>query len=265
MLKNIVFYLLSAFPIFSVAQGKVISVSSEADIKGGKEALQQVLETQLTLPKLILAKDFSKDVLVYFELDSLDRAKNVTFNQGLNNLLALEMKRILKFLRFNRKTAVSDTPYEYYLTLQLSTEKYYKYLKQKSKPTVKSDKPADSSYVVHTKADKSPEYYKGGDEGLTEFVMGQIQYPDIAKEKSIQGTVILEFVVETNGFVTNINVKQGVSGGCTEEALRIMKLTKWQPALLNNKYVRYKVTYPITFSLQNNFKDNSFPKQGSGF
>jgi TonB family protein len=265
MLKHILFFGFAFWSVFLFAQGKVISVSAEADVKGGKEALQQVLETQLTLPKLLLTKDFSKEVIVYFELDSLDRAKAVTFNQGLNNLLALEIKRVLKFLRFNRKTAVSDTPYEYYLTLQLSTEKYNKYIKQKTKAFVKNDKSSDSTYVVYTRADRSPDYFKGGEEGLTEFVIGQLQYPDIAREKSIQGTVILDFVVETNGFVTNIEVKQGVSGGCTEEALRIIKLTRWQPAVLNNKYVRYKLTYPITFTLENNFKDNTSPRQGSGF
>jgi TonB family protein len=250
---------------FFLAQGKVISVSAEADIRGGKEALEQVLETQLSLPKLILTKNFSKEVIVYFELDSLNHAKAVTFNSGMNNLLALEIKRVLKFLTFNRKTSVSDTPYEYYLTLSLSTEKYNRYIKQKTKAFVKSDKPADSSYIVYGKADKSPDYYKGGDNGLAEFILDQIQYPDVAREKSIQGTVVLEFVVETNGYLTNINVKQGVAGGCTEEALRIIKLTKWQPAVLNNKYVRYKLTYPITFNLESNFKDNSVPRQGSGY
>ncbi|MBA3663021.1 MAG: energy transducer TonB [Bacteroidetes bacterium] len=254
---------LSSYSYFG--QGKVISVSAEAEIKGGRESLEQVMETQLTLPKLILTKEFAAELIVYFELDSLDRAKSITFNSSINNLLSKEIKRILKFLRFNRKTSVSETPYEYFLTLHLSAEKYNKYMKQRVKPFVKTDKPADSSYVIHGKADKSPEFYKGGDDGLAEYIIDQIQYPDIAKEKSIQGTVVLEFVVETNGFVTGIVINQGVGGGCTEEALRIMKQTKWQPAVLNNRYVRYKMSYPITFNLENNFRDNTAPRQGSGY
>ncbi|MGZ3901819.1 MAG: energy transducer TonB [Bacteroidia bacterium] len=265
MLRGFLFILAFLFSISVLSQGKIISVSAEANVVGGREALEQVLQTQLTLPKLLLTKDFSKEVIVYFELDSLDHAKSVTFNTGLNNLLGLEIKRILKFLKFQRKTSISETPYEYYLTLNLSTEKYNKYMKQKSKPFVKTDKIADSSFVVYTKADKSPLYYKGGDEGLVDYIMNEIQYPDIAKEKSIQGTVVLEFIVELNGFITNINVKQGVSGGCTEEALRIIQQTKWQPAVLNNKYVRYRMNYPITFNLQNSFKDNTTPRQGSGY
>lgn len=258
--------LLAFFCVFCLkAQNSIISVSTEAEVTGGKEALEQVLETQLTLSKLLLTKSFNKDVVAYFEIDSVNNASKITFNTGLNNLLALELKRIFKFLKFNRKTNVSETPYEYFLVFNLSTPKYNKYIKQRAKPVVKNDRQADSSFVIYTKADKSPEYYKRGEEGLTEYVMSEIQYPDIAREKSIQGTVALEFVVETNGFITGISVKQGVNGGCTEEAQRIIKHTKWQPAVLNGKYVRYKLNYPITFNLQNSFKDNSAPRQDGGY
>ncbi|MCE3229315.1 MAG: TonB family protein [Bacteroidetes bacterium] len=257
MLKKLLcsIVILLTFPL--VAQVKAISVSTEASPVGGKEAVEQVLQTQLTLPKILLTKSFEKEITIYFEVDKDDNAVKVTFNEGLNNVLRNELIRILKFLKFNRMTAVSETPYEYYLTVSLSTEKYNKYVKQRSKQFLKTDKKADSSYVVNSRADKSPEYYKKGDEGLVEFIIGEIQYPTVAKEKSIEGTVVLEFVVETNGFITNIVTKQGVNGGCTEEAIRIMRLTKWQPAILNNKLVRYKMTYPITFSLRNSYKDNS--------
>lgn len=256
--------LLMCFVIGTKAQ-RAISVSVEAEVTGGKEVLEQVLQTQLTLPKLILTKNFDQEIILYFELDSVERPKKITFNKGMNNLVASELKRMLLFLKFNRKTSARETPYEYFLTFHLSTEKYYKYTKQRTKPFVKSDKPADSTYIINTRADKSPEYFKKGDEGLTEFLMGEIQYPEIAKQKSIQGTVVLQFVVETNGFVTNLSVKQGVSGGCSEEALRLLKQTKWQPAVANGKLVRYQLTYPVTFNLQNNFKDNSSSHQSGGY
>ena len=84
-----------------------------------------------------------------------------------------------------------------------------------------------------------------------------MEYPKLAIEKSVEGTVIVEFVVETNGYVTNANLKKGLGAGCAEEALRIIKSTKWQPAILNNKLVRYRTNYPITFSLRNVTRDAS--------
>jgi protein TonB len=83
----------------------------------------------------------------------------------------------------------------------------------------------------------------------------------LAIEKSIEGTVVIEFVVEANGYLTGINVKQSVNAGCTEEAVRLIKLTKWQPAVFNNKFVRYKTNFPITFSLRNISKDNTSGSQ----
>jgi protein TonB len=67
----------------------------------------------------------------------------------------------------------------------------------------------------------------------------------------VEGTVVLEYIVETNGFVTGIVPKKRVSAGCTEEAIRLISETRWQPAMLGGKAVRYRMTYPITFSLRN--------------
>jgi len=261
MLKKLLGFLM----IFSLStyygQEKNISVSTEAEVVGGKEAIEQVLQTQLTLPKVLLTKNFSQQFTVYFELDSLNHAKSLTFNVTLNNVLRKEIIRIMRFLEFKRKTAISETPYEYYLNFSITTDKYNKYAKQRTKAFLKP-KPADSSFVVFSKADRSPEYYKKGEEGLAEFVVSEIQYPDVAREKSIEGTVVLEFVVETNGYVTNIEARQGIGGGCTEEAMRVISQTKWIPAEINNKYVRYKITYPITFNLRNTFRDNSSSREG---
>ncbi len=137
-------------------------------------------------------------------------------------------------------------------------------LKQKSKINLKINLSADSSFIIYSKADKSPEYYKNGEEGLADFILSEIEYPKLAIEKSIEGTVTIEFIIETNGYVSNLIIKNGIGAGCSEEALRIIKQTKWQSAVINNKLVRYKTTYPITFSLRNVNKDNGTSSQSFG-
>jgi protein TonB len=99
---------------------------------------------------------------------------------------------------------------------------------------------------------------------LADFILSEIEYPKLAIEKSIEGTVTIEFIIETNGYVSNLIIKNGIGAGCSEEALRIIKQTKWQPAVINNKLVRYKTTYPITFSLRNVNKDNGTSSQSLG-
>lgn len=224
---------------------------------GGSQQAEQVIETQLTLPKVLLTPQFDVHVTTFFDLDSAGNAVNVSYKGNLNNALRKETTRILQFIKFKRTQSEGYETYPYHFTYHISTERYNKLLKQKSKFNLKKPLPADSSFMVYARAQKSPEYFKNAEEGLAEYLLSEIEYPKLAIEKSIEGTVVLDFIVETNGYVTAIHVKQGVNAGCTEEAIRLIKGTKWIPASLNNKFVRYSMSYPITFALRNITKDSS--------
>jgi TonB family protein len=236
----------------------------ETEVIGGKEQLEQVLQTQLYLPKVLLTNGFDTHILVFFDLDSLGHAKNVSFNEAYNNVLRAEFTRLLKFLRFKQTQNIKLPTYPYYLDFHISTDRYSKFIKQKYKHTLKNDVPADSSFSVYTKADISPVYYKNGEEGLSEFILSEIEYPQLAIEKSVEGTVVIEFIVETNGYVSSLSVKKSLGAGCVEEALRLIKITRWKPAVYQNKLVRYKMSYPITFSLRNTGRENSSSSQTIG-
>jgi protein TonB len=229
----------------------------EAKAVGGKAQIEQVLETQLVLPKTLLTSNFDVEVNAFFDLDSLGYATNITFKTGVNNVLRNETKRILQFIRFLKTQNETYETYPYSFSYQISTSRYNKFLKQRSRLTLKKGIQTDSSFVVYSRADKAPEYYKNGEEGMNEYILSEMEYPKLAIEKSVEGTVVIEFIVEANGYVTDLNIKQGLGAGCAEEALRIIKTTRWQPATLNGNYVRYKVTYPITFSLRNVNRDAS--------
>ncbi|MBA3680015.1 MAG: TonB family protein [Bacteroidetes bacterium] len=261
MLKKYIYILTTLWVTSISAQTSATSPEFEAKAIGGKEQIDQVLQTQLTLPKTLLTGNFDTELTTFFDIDSAGKAVNIKVDGGTNNVLRNEIKRVFGFIKFNHTLRLPDESRPYFLMFKLSTDKYNKYFKQKNKFNLKKPLPADSSFIIYTKADKSPEFYKNGDEGLTEFILTTIEYPKLAIEKSVEGTVVVEFVVETNGYITGVTVKQPVGAGCTEEALRIIKLTKWQPAILNGKFVRYRTTYPFTFSLRNITKDNSSSNQ----
>ena len=222
---------------------------------GIKEQLENTLETQLNMPKILLNTNYTEKVIVFLNIDSSGHAYNIKFDKGLNNLMRLELVKILKLMQFKRTLHVNEEA-PYFIAFPLAAHHYLKYKKQKQKDIVKSKLERDSSMVVYNKADVSPVYYKNGDEGLQDYFLTELDYPKIALEQSIEGTVILNFVVETNGYVGNIEVKKGINGGCTEEAIALIRNTRWQPAEKNGKLVRYSVTYPITFSLINRNKGN---------
>ena len=261
MLKKLIFFFFLIQINSGFAQTSNTSLEFEAQAVGGKEQLEQVLQTQLTLPKTLLTSNFDTEITTFFDLDTAGKAINIKIEGNVNNALRNELLRMFNFWKFYRTIKLPNETRPYFLIFKLSTEKYNRYFKQKNKLNLKKPLPVDSSFIMYVKADKSPEYYKNGDDGLAEFILSKIEYPKLAVEKSVEGTVVLEFVVETNGYLTGITVKQGINAGCTEEAVRLIKETKWQPALLNNKFVRYRTNYPITFSLRNINKDNTGSSQ----
>ena len=79
----------------------------------------------------------------------------------------------------------------------------------------------------------------------------KIKYPEKARLAGIEGTVIVQFIVNKNGEVTNSEVVRGIGGGCDEEALRVVKQITFEPARQRERYVRVKMSIPIKFQLQN--------------
>ncbi len=74
-------------------------------------------------------------------------------------------------------------------------------------------------------------------------------YPAEAKKYNIQGRVIVSFIIEKDGSLTNIKVMRGLGYGFDEEAVRVLKLSpKWNPGLQCGVPVRVMYTFPIVFA-----------------
>jgi len=92
--------------------------------------------------------------------------------------------------------------------------------------------------------------YPGGDAALYEYLGKNIQYPDLARENSITGTVVIKFVVEKDGSVTRASILREIGGGCGKEALRVVNaMPKWKPGKQSGKPVRTEYTLPVQFEL----------------
>ncbi len=90
----------------------------------------------------------------------------------------------------------------------------------------------------------------GGMAGWGKYLTKNLKYPPIARENNITGRVIMSFVVEKNGNLTDIKVLRGIGGGCDEEAVRVMKnAPAWKPGIQNGRPVRVAYTMPIFFQL----------------
>lgn len=92
--------------------------------------------------------------------------------------------------------------------------------------------------------------FPGGYEALIEYLNSNLNYPKEARKQSLQGQVVVSFIIEENGEVSSAKIIHGVGGGCNEEAIRVIKLMPaWQPAYKEGNPVRVLFNMPITFKL----------------
>ena len=93
--------------------------------------------------------------------------------------------------------------------------------------------------------------FPGGMPALMQWLSQNIKYPVIAAENGVQGRVIVQFVVEKDGSVTDVHVAKSVDPSLDKEATRVVKaMPRWNPGKQNGSAVRVKYTVPVMFKLQ---------------
>ena len=93
--------------------------------------------------------------------------------------------------------------------------------------------------------------FPGGPAALMSYLSKNIKYPTVAEETGIQGRVIVTFVVERDGSITDVQVAKSVDPSLDKEAQRVVRsMPRWIPGKQNGSAVRVKYTVPVTFRLQ---------------
>lgn len=108
---------------------------------------------------------------------------------------------------------------------------------------------ANTDTSVATTIDVYPRY-PGGDEARLFYLRRHVNYPKEAVDKGIHGTIVVVFVIEPDGSVSNVKILQGIGGGCDEEAARVTReMPRWSPGKRSGKPVRVMVKMPIVFGM----------------
>lgn len=90
----------------------------------------------------------------------------------------------------------------------------------------------------------------GGMSGWNKYLSDNLKYPTQARRMGVEGTVIVVFVINTDGSIQDVEVLRGIGGGCDEEALKIVRAApKWEPGKQRGKPVRTRMRLPIRFKL----------------
>ena len=93
--------------------------------------------------------------------------------------------------------------------------------------------------------------FPGGEAELMKYISNNIKYPPIAAENGIEGRVVVRFVVEKNGKVSDINILRSVDPSLDKEAARVIRsMPTWIPGMQNGRNVAVYYTLPVLFKLQ---------------
>lgn len=90
----------------------------------------------------------------------------------------------------------------------------------------------------------------GGMQGWSEYLSTNLSYPAQARQMGIEGTVIVVFLINSDGSVSDVEVLRGIGGGADEEAVRVVENSpKWSPAQQKGQVVNSRMRLPVRFKL----------------
>lgn len=111
--------------------------------------------------------------------------------------------------------------------------------------------PTRSTMIIFIRKLKKKLNFQGGNNEFYTFLRNNLNYPQEAMLENIQGTVIVTFVVEKDGSITDIKVTRPANPLLDEEAVRLVKtMPKWTPAEKDGKVVRSYFSIPLCFSIK---------------
>jgi TonB family protein len=226
--------------------------------EGGDAGFGKFLGRTIQYPAEAKANNISGRVLASFIVEKDGTLSNIKVLQDIGGGCGVEAIRVLKMSPKWTPGMHNGKPVrvEYVCPIGFSVTPMEAYNKtDEVKAIVPEPESATKTYgeddIIHfASVEVLPVFPTEGDAGFGKFLGRTIQYPAEAKENNITGRVIVSFVVEKDGSLTDIKVLRDIGGGCGDEAVRVLKLSpKWIPGTHHGKPVRVAYTCPIAFSL----------------
>ena len=92
--------------------------------------------------------------------------------------------------------------------------------------------------------------FPGGASEFMKWLTKNLKYPASAQKKQVKGRVVAQFIVNTDGSVSDLELTEHLEAACDREVLRVLRMMpNWQAGVMNAKPCRTKVCIPIVFNL----------------
>jgi protein TonB len=104
--------------------------------------------------------------------------------------------------------------------------------------------------TANTLTEKEKPRYPGGDSELKKYLSLNLHYPNPALEQKVEGEVLVGFIIDTEGAISDVKIIRGIGYGCDEEAVRVVKeMPQWRPACVKGKKIKVAYRLPVVFEL----------------
>lgn len=235
---------------------------------GGNQFMRDFICEEMCYPEVALKNKVEGTVEVKATVLQDGKTVNYFVTKSVSPELDKEALRICKLIMFypavkSSKNLIDDVV----IPVKFSIKKYQRKCKQEASIKYQPyEGPKDTSMLVYatkTLNSRPVPVFEDPNMNFSKFIMENIKYPGSAYNLNIEGEVELSFVVETSGRVSNIEIKKPLGGGCSEEAIHLLKQIKWTPGMLKGKAVRSFMTASINFSLHSDSNHKYLPNNNN--
>lgn len=258
---KLISFIISSF-IYCFCSGQIAyNVDALPCNMGGNAELKRIFKQELQYPADALKKKEGGIVRIDFVIAADSSVHTIQVKKSVSPAIDAEALRIFKLIQW--VPAVKDkqsVATHWYTEFIFDPDRYPKICKDRGFTTFPYLAEMDTTAVQQKHPQQFPVYINGN-ATLNDFIRKNLEYPRQAQMGNIQGKVILRFVVEPSGLMTNIGILKSLGGGCDQEAIRLLQLIKWYPGKKDNKLVRVQMSFPFYFVLNDDFKDNSLGEQ----
>ncbi|MCB0484479.1 MAG: energy transducer TonB [Flavobacteriales bacterium] len=222
---------------------------------GGEKSAVKLIQREFVYPDSAFRKELDGLVVISFGIDKQGHVIHQNIDSATTGEMGREALRMFQLLRWpadNRRIIMDRGNDKFYLTFRRK-DWVSVYRKRKYMQPEYPYSPIDSTYTLylpqHTEKPPLPVYKKKSYDSYLHYFAERLVYPENARKLGLTGEVIVEWVVESSGRISNLYIRQGLQGGCNEEALRLVKSLEWMPGQKNGKYVRTLMAAAIGFGV----------------
>ncbi len=241
--------------LLDVATSKEDTVYQTVDempqFPGGEQAMFDFISQNVKYPQEAREKGIAGRVFVNFIIEKDGSVSNVKVLRGIGGGCDEESVRVISALPKWKPGKQNGKPVRvsFIIPIIFKLDNDISTAKSDEKENVgKADIKSDGEVIYQT-VDEMPEF-PGGVEAMFKFIAENVKYPESAKENNLQGRVIVKFVIEKDGSVSNVEVGRGWGNELDDEAVRVVKaMPKWKPGKQDGKPVRVSFMLPINFKL----------------